>query len=593
MKSIGRKILLWFLITGTLFVVLSGAYNIYNLIHLNKEETSEVKKILYDDYDKMIKNEVDTATFVVNTYYLSYKDGKMSEAAAKEAAKAAIKNLRYDKDGYFWIDDTNGILVAHPIQPEQEGTNRIGIKDPNGVYIIKNIIKMIENNGAGYTNFMWEKPVNAGTNKLSPKRAYSKIFKPWNWIVSTGNYVDNINAVVQEKQAKLNKNLFKSTVASGLFVLISFIVIIFVGLKLSKNISVPVIRLMKAFEKDENGQIQIQEIKNISKDEIGRLSHTLNELSEQIGSFVQGVITQAENVTDSSKQMDEATAFLDKMVKDISETTENLSSGMEETASACEEMNATAVEIVNSMESIAEKADKAVKSSREISERAGELKTNFNDTVENGNKKIGKIRENLNSALEQSKSVTQINELAVDILDITSQTNLLALNASIEASHAGEAGAGFAVVAKNIRDLAENSRDTAEKIQSIIKTVVDSVNNLSENSSELLKFINTDVHQDYSLMLKASDEYESNAKNIEMLITDFNTITQKLNVSMQDMMTTIDAITQSTTKGAEGTEKISLNTITVKDNTSRLLSQAETVKGYSDNLLKLVLKFKL
>ena len=155
MKKIRYKILLTFLITSSLFIILTGGYNIINLIQLDKSEILTLHTTLFDDYDKMIKNEVETATSVLNTYYGLYKEGKLSEKEAQEEAKTAIKDLRYNKDGYFWIDDTNGILVAHPMQPEQEGKNRINIKDPNGVELIKKIISAAKDNkNSGYTDFM-------------------------------------------------------------------------------------------------------------------------------------------------------------------------------------------------------------------------------------------------------------------------------------------------------------------------------------------------------------------------------------------------------------------------------------------------------
>lgn len=593
MKSIRQRILLTFLIVGSVLVMLTGIYNITNLIRLNKTEAIAIEKILSDDYDNMIKNEVETTVNILNVYYSLYQEGTLSEEDAKETAKEVIKGLRYDTEGYFWIDDTDGILIAHPIQPEKEGTNRLDITDPNGVELIKEIIKVTTENGSGYTDFMWEKPQDADTGKLSPKRAYSQLFEPWKWIVSTGNYIDSIDTLVQEKKEVLNQNLRNNIIATIVFVSISLIVIGSVAVKLSNYISSPLIKLVKAFEKDENGLIQIQNVTITSKDEIGVLANTLNELSIQIKQFINGVISEAENVSSSSHQMDEDTSQLDNMIHTISDTAIEISAEVEETASSCEEMNASALEMVNSVDIIAVKAGDAVNLSRDISNRAGLLKSNFSTTVDKASIVLQNIQNSLSSAIEESKSVLQINVLAEDILKITQKTNLLAFNASIEAARAGEAGAGFAVVAEEIRNLANNSKNTTTKIQNIIEHVITSVDRLSEGSSTLLKFVLSEVKSDYDLMLKASDEYNNDARDIEALIVDFDTVAKELNSSMQNMTKAINEISVAADEEAQGTNNIVQSIMTVNENSERLLAQAEKVNSYSENLLKLVAKFKL
>ncbi|MDS1030874.1 methyl-accepting chemotaxis protein [Bacillota bacterium LX-D] len=594
MRKIKYKILLAFLITSSVFIIISGAYSIFNLVNLNKTETAAIEKLLFDDYDEMIKNEVETACSVLNIYYDIYKQGKLTEKEAQEAAKEAIKELRYGKDGYFWIDHTDGILVAHPMLPEQEGNNRINTKDPNGVYLIKGVIEAArDNKNSGYTSFMWEKPQDVGTGKLSPKKAYSRLFKPWNWVVSTGNYVDDINAMVDKKRLELKKNLEKNIAAVAIFVILSVLAMGAVGLIISKKISDPIIKLVKAFEKDDNGQIHIQEIKLDSKDEIGLLANALNEMQLQVKSFINGVIQEAHNVADAANTVGLHMSSLNEQIAEVSSTTEAISAGMEETAASTEEMNAIATEIVSAVESIATKAQKGEVSVKEISQRAITLKSNLASTIENSNLILNQTKEKLDHALEESKAVTQINELADAILQITAETNLLALNAAIEAARAGEAGRGFAVVADEIRKLAEESKNTASKIQSIIQTVISSVDNLSNNSTQLLEFVTTNVENDYESMLKASDEYNNDAKNLDILVSDFSSTAEELQASIQNMMKAIEEITSATNDGATGTNDIAQGAMQITEKSNELLLQATNSKKYSENLLKLVSKFKI
>lgn len=195
--------------------------------------------------------------------------------------------------------------------------------------------------------------------------------------------------------------------------------------------------------------------------------------------------------------------------------------------------------------------------------------------------------------MEESKSVIQINELADSILQITKQTNLLALNAAIEASRAGEAGRGFAIVADEIRKLAEDSKNTASKIQSIIKIVISSVGNLSGSSTQLLNFIDTNVKNDYELMLKASDDYNNDAKQLDTLVSEFSTTAEELQISIQNMMKAIDEITSATNEGAASTTNTAQRVMSITEKLQELLSQATKSKECSQNLKSLVLKFKL
>lgn len=594
MKKIRFKVLLSFLITSSIFTILFGVYSIVNLMKVNKVETAAIEKLLFNDYDQMIKNEVETAISVLNTYYSIYKEGKMTEQEAKEGAKQAIKKLRYSKEGYFWIDDTKGTLIAHPMLSGQEGTNRINIKDPKGVELIKEIISAAKDNkNSGYTKFMWQKPQDVGTDKLSPKIAYSQLFKEWDWVVSTGNYVDDINSIVETKRLELNNNLQRNIIAVIIFVVVSLIAIATVGLILSKKISDPINKLVKAFEKDENGQISIKQIQVDSKDEIGLLANTLNELALQVNNFIKGVIKEANNVDDSANSVDMHMALLNEQMEDVSSTTQEVSAGMEETAASTEEMDASAREIMKAVESISTKAQEGVISVKEISDRAGALKSNLNSTLESGRLILNDTKEKLNHALEDSKSVIKINDLADTILQITRQTNLLALNAAIEASRAGEAGKGFAVVADEIRKLAEDSQSAASNIQNVIKTVISSVDNLSGNSTELLKFIDTNIKSDYQLMLQASDSYDNDAKQLDILVSDFSSTAEELLASIQNMMNGIEAIALATNQGASGTTNIAQRSVTITEKLQELLLQSARSKECSEKLKGLVLKFKV
>lgn len=194
---------------------------------------------------------------------------------------------------------------------------------------------------------------------------------------------------------------------------------------------------------------------------------------------------------------------------------------------------------------------------------------------------------------QDSKAAEQISELADIIIQITNRTNLLALNASIEAARAGETGKGFAVVADEIRELADNSQNTVNEIQNMIKSVTSSVDSLYQNSVELVNYLTQNVHRDYQLMLKASDEYDRDAKSLESVITEFRDTAQILSSSIQHMSKAMNEIAASTYEGAQGAGSIAQSIETVTEKTGDLLSQVDQSKQYSKSLHKHVSRFKI
>ena len=166
------------------------------------------------------------------------------------------------------------------------------------------------------------------------------------------------------------------------------------------------------------------------------------------------------------------------------------------------------------------------------------------------------IGSQLEEAVQESRSVEQINELTGNILNIASQTNLLALNASIEAARAGDAGRGFAVVADEIRSLAENSRDTANDIQNISNLVTSAVTKLAEHAQEMLKFIGTDVIKDYDGFVEVVNQYQADADLMSQILGEFVDQAAIINDTMREMNTNIDDVSSTVGESAKAVTSV-------------------------------------
>ena len=184
--------------------VILAVVSIYNIKSTTNLSVDKYKQAMNNGYRLEIKSEVETVIKVLQTEYDKIKAKGVSEEQAKNTAKEIVRGMRYrdDDSGYFWIDDTDYNLIMHPVLPEQEGDNRHELEDQNGVMIIQEIMKKCTGkDGCGYNEFYFTK---SDGKTVAPKLAYSQIFEPWGWVVSTGNYVDEMRVEMKESEAAIS-----------------------------------------------------------------------------------------------------------------------------------------------------------------------------------------------------------------------------------------------------------------------------------------------------------------------------------------------------------------------------------------------------
>ncbi|MCR1973224.1 methyl-accepting chemotaxis protein [Clostridium sporogenes] len=346
-------------------------------------------------------------------------------------------------------------------------------------------------------------------------------------------------------------------------------------------------------ELSERGGDLTQEIKVNSKDEINDLAKSLNKFIQNIKDIIKTVNESVDNIETVVDSIKINVTDLNNDVEEVSATTEELSANMEETAASAEEMSATSQDIERAVQSIAQKSQEGATQAGEINKRAEDTKANVQASQKKAKEILTNTKSELESAIESSKVVEQINVLSDSIMDITSQTNLLALNAAIEAARAGEAGKGFSVVADEIRKLAEQSKDTVTEIQSITVKVIESVKNLSDSSSNLLTFVSTDMDNDYKTMLNVADKYSEDASFVDTLVTDFSSTSEELLASLQDVLKTIEGVAQAASEGAGGTTDIASKILEVNNKSNDVLQEALKSEESANKLKEEISKFKI
>jgi len=568
-----------------------GVMGINHEITASNAALSMLEQNVRADYDKNIKNQVENVISLMEATYAAQESGTMTEEECKNIMKEQVTALRYNGDGYFWIDDTDCILIAHPTLPDQIGNDRTNTQDEEGNYIIQNIVKAAKS-GEGFTDFYFNLP---NSEEIAPKRAYSALFAPYNWIVSTGNYTNDIDAMIAESEAGYRSALNASIRTYVIFIVILTLVTTLLTIVITKGITSAFAQIDKTLDTMAGGDFSptMDEKFLKRKDDFGKFGKALDQMRASVGVLILNAKTEAENIVDVVSNINTQVTELNGNIEDVSSTTEELAASMEETAASAEEMTATSQEIENATRNIADKSKDGADKAIEISQRAKQTRDDVKESQMRARKIRLEIQEKLEKALADAKVVEQINVLSDAIMGITSQTNLLALNASIEAARAGEAGRGFAVVANEIGGLADQSASTVSQIQKVTVDVTKAVSDLAESANALLSFVTEDIVKDYQSFAGVAEKYDEDATYVGELVTDFSDTAASLLTSINDIMQAVDEVAKASNEGAAGTTNIAEKVLDISTQSHTVLEEATASKESSDILKAEIAKFKV
>lgn len=548
-----------------------------------------IENDMRSSYDEQIKAQVDNVISLCQSIYNRYEKGEYTLDEAEKLAADQIRDLRYGNNGYFWVDTydgTNVVLLGN----DTEGTNRMDAVDTNGFAYMQAIINAGKQEDGGFTDYVFPRE---GETESSPKRAYSKAFEPFGWVLGTGNYTDDIDEDVLGVKNEFSSYESNSRMAIIGIAVVMEVILILVLTLITASIVKPLKKSLTHIDEIAQGDFSKEFEQDLlkRKDDFGQLADSLEKMRSEMKELIGEVKSEALEITGMVQEIDTSLQALDDQIENVSATTEELAAGMEETAASSEEINAMSHEIESAAKSIAERSQDGANEADEIRERAVKIKK---DTDENDRRTRSiheEINESLTKALEDIKVVDQINVLAKSIMDITGQTNLLALNASIEAARAGEAGKGFAVVADEIRVLAEQSKAAVAHIQEVTGNVTAAVENLANDAERLLEFVGNDVVESLGGFAEMANSYNSDAANVDSLVTDFSASSEQLLASINGVMDAISDVSKTATEGATGTTDIAEKVGNVVQEAEAIKQKAETTYHSAEKLQKNVERF--
>lgn len=400
---------------------------------------------------------VEVSHGVLEHFYQLQTKGILSEQDAQNNAMQTIKQLRYEKSDYFWINDLQPKMVMHPIKPDLDGQGLSEFKDPTGKKLFMEMVRVTKADGAGFVNYMWPKP---GSSVDVEKISYVQLFKPWGWIIGTGVYIDDINALVAQR--------IKSTIIQGSAALVALVILFSL---IGRSITRPCDATQKALEEIAEGEGDLStQLPVEGNDEFAAIARAFNRFIHKIHGSIATISPISHSVSDS--------------VATINSIAEQTAKQSGEQLSSVNSVAAAMTELQSNNQEVAQFAQNAAQAAQVASERSHQGQVAISQATTYMNALSESLSNTEVSSQELAQQANNVGTVLEVIRSIAEQTNLLALNAAIEAARAGEQGRGFAVVADEVRTLATRTQKSTDEIEQIVSDLQSRAGNLSSSMNE-------------------------------------------------------------------------------------------------------------
>lgn len=365
--------------------------------------------------------------------------------------------------------------------------------------------------------------------------------------------------VMRNDKDELYQPVYKSRLVLGVVCGLAFLLITIMSWAMITINIRPLKKVIKKIEKIENLDLSEDDIINDyigCRSEVGKLATAVDSLTVTFRKIVNTLNHCSESLIGSSETMRTASKDLMGSVEDNSATTEELSASILNTNSSIEVVTGEVEKIHDIVGDITDRVQDGSEKSETLIQTANAMSKIASDTLESNTKKVEVTKKNIEEAMKNLQSLVKINEMATQILDITSQTNLLSLNASIEAARAGEAGKGFAVVAGEIGSLAENSSDTVNQIQALCKDANKSIDSVKECFEDIIAFMETDVSGKFQEFSTMASEYEAVVNDIQEVIQNIHGKASVFSESAMNIREQINNVKLASNDNEQGVDDI-------------------------------------
>ena len=455
----------------------------------------ESRQRMLDDRKTAIENIVEAATGVVGDLAAQAAAHAISEDEAKKQALARLQAMRYGKDGFVMVTDSHPVVLMHPTLPDLRNKDVSAFKGPNGTLVFVDLVQTAQAQGQGYVEYLGRIQKAAGyvtANKLT----FVKRFKPWDWYIESGLYLNDID------------DLFHAMLLQYLLMVLTIGALVSAAMLLiSRNV-----RRSLGGEPSYAAEIanriannDLTAVVDTAPGDHSSMLFSMKLMQDHLTRTIGTIKNSADSIATASQQI--AAGNLD-----LSQRTEEQAASLEETATSMEELTST------------------VHHNAENARQASALANMASDTAQRGGAVVGRVVETMHGISSSSARVADI----INVIEgIAFQTNILALNAAVEAARAGEQGRGFAVVASEVRNLAQRSASAAKEIKALIGESVDRVQVGARLVEEAGNTIDEIVHavkrvtEIMSEISMASQEQSTGIEQVNRTVTQMDQVTQQ------------------------------------------------------------------
>ena len=588
MTKIKYQIILLLLTTALIMGAILGGYNIYNVTVEVRRDIAEYRETLYEQFDRTVKLEVQTAYSLIQDTYNSQQKGELTQEEAKKKAADLVRKLQYDTDNYFWIDTTDGINVVNRGK-DTEGKSRYDSKDDQGIFFIREIITNGSAVDGGYTNYSFAKP---NQTEALPKRSYSLAFQPYNWVIGTGNWVDDIDKLVLAKQLEYQAKSKTSIINTIISIILAFGVSLVFGIVISNKISKQIISIAENAKEIAKGNLKIGRFENNSKDEIGQLGRAFKTMTDNLIHLIQQVSLSSTQVAMSSQQLSSGAEQSAQASQQVAKAIMDVSVGAERQLNAVNETSAVVQQMFAGIQQISENSKIAVNTTERTALSASEGSRAIDTTIQQMisiQKTVTGSADVVRNLGERSREIGQIVDT---ISSIAAQTNLLALNAAIEAARAGEQGRGFAVVADEVRKLAEQSQVASKQIASLINEILQDTQNavISMNKGTHQVKLGTEVAETAG---QAFIEISTLVDQVSSQVGEISAEIQQMALGTQRIVSSVADIYDTSRDIADQTQTVSAATEEQAASVEEIAASSQVLATMADDLQQSLKKFSI
>ncbi|MGE5145687.1 MAG: methyl-accepting chemotaxis protein [Candidatus Eiseniibacteriota bacterium] len=516
------------------------------------------------DREQLVQGATHIAYNIIEQHYREAQSGKVTVEAAQQAALQELEALRYLGQEYFWVNDMAPKMLMHPTSKKLVGQDLSGIKDPNGLALFVEFVRVVKAQGDGFVSYMWPKP---GKDAPVRKISFVKGFTPWGWIVGTGLYLDDVDAAfwAEVKQA-------------GGIALVVAMLLFGIGLFVANRISGRLAGITGCMHQLAGGDTAVVVPFVAARDETGEMAQAVQVFKDnaiekrrlEAEAEEQKKRAEAEKRAAMQKLADDFQARVGSIVQTVTSAATELQATASSMSSTAEQTNRQAAAVAAASEETTTNVQTVAAATEEMSSSVGEIGRQVNQSTDIARRAVTEADKTNSSVQGLADAASKIGEVVNLISDIAEQTNLLALNATIEAARAGEAGKGFAVVASEVKTLASQTAKATEEIA----TQIGNIQNAVGGSVEAIKGIGATI-----------GEISEIATTIASAVEEQGAATQEISRNVQEAAKGTQEVSSNIGQVSEASSATGAAASQVLSAATELSTQAETLRGQVERFL--------